>query len=149
MSALGRIRMRSRKVVRLVAVAAGAPARAGGPRTNPSTPPRVPARLGEEVALAPGQTAEVEGERLAVVFLRVAEDSRCPRDVQCVRAGEARVELELRVDDRVEGVLLATPVEPRSAALGPYRVHLVRLDPLPTRAGPPERYTATLRIEKP
>ncbi|HEX8693080.1 MAG TPA: hypothetical protein VF746_11710 [Longimicrobium sp.] len=135
--------------LRSLAAAALALALAACPRPYPSTQPRVPARLGEEVALAPGQTAGVEGERLAVSFLRVAEDSRCPQGVQCVRAGEAKVELELRVDDRVEGVVLATPVEPRSAALGPYRVHLVRLDPLPTREGPPERYTATLRIEKP
>jgi len=140
------IRMRGRSPL---AAAALALALAGCPRPFPSTPPGVPARLGEEVALAPGQTAEVEGERLAVAFLRVAEDSRCPRDVQCVRAGEAKVELELRVDDRVEGVVLATPIEPRSAALGPYRVHLLRLEPLPTRVGPPERYTATLRVEKP
>ena len=122
------------------------PAREGG--TSPVPPARM-AVLGEEVALMPGQMTNVRGERLMIAFLRVAEDSRCPQGVQCVRAGEAKVELMLTLQDRVENGILSTAAEPRSVALGPYVVHLVRLDPLPTTAGPPSRYTATLRVEKP
>jgi hypothetical protein len=130
------------------------PAREGAdvPPSPDSSQPLPPARmavLGQEVALMPGQTTTVQGERLSIAFLRVAEDSRCPRGVQCVRAGEAKVELMLTLQDRVENGILSTAAEPRSVALGPYVVHLVRLDPLPTTAGPPSRYTATLRVEKP
>ncbi|HYJ80059.1 MAG TPA: hypothetical protein VEW03_10680 [Longimicrobiaceae bacterium] len=114
-----------------------------------ATPPSVHAAAGQEFALAPGQTAAIEGEPLSVAFLRVAEDSRCPRDVVCIRAGEAEVELELRIaPDRVENAVLNTTEEPRSTSFGPYTVHLVRLDPVPAQSGPPPRYVATLRVDK-
>jgi hypothetical protein len=119
------------------------------PDSSQPLPPAPMAVLGQEVALMPGQTTTVQGEPLSIAFLRVAEDSRCPRGAQCVRAGEAKVELMLTLQDRVENGILSTAAEPRSVSLGPYVVHLVRLDPLPTTAGPPSRYTATLRVEKP
>ena len=117
--------------------------------SSPIPPPARMAVLGREVALVPGQMTNVQGEPLAIAFLRVVEDSRCPQGVQCVRAGEAKVEVMLTLQDRVENGILSTAAEPRSASLGPYVVHLVRLDPLPTTVGPPSRYTATLRVEKP
>ncbi len=128
------------------------PARDGAavpPSPAQPLPPSQMAVVGQEVALMPGQMTTVRGEPLTIAFRRVVEDSRCPRGVQCVRAGEAKVELMLTLQDRVENGILNTADEPRSVALGPYVVHLVRLDPLPTTAGPPSRYTATLRVEKP
>lgn len=127
----------------------GAPAVPPSPEAAQPLPPSRMAILGQEVALMPGQMTTVRGEPLAISFLRVPEDSRCPQGVQCVRAGEAKVELMLTIQDRVENGILSTAAEPRSVALGPYVVHLVRLDPLPTTSGPPSRYTATLRVEKP
>ena len=44
-----------------------------------------------------GQTAAVSGTGVRVTFLRVEQDSRCPVDVTCIRAGDATVVL------RVEG----------------------------------------------
>jgi hypothetical protein len=119
------------------------------PDSSQPLPSARPAVLGQEVALMPAQATRLQGEPLEVSFLRVVEDSRCPRGAQCVRAGEAKVELMLTVQDRVENGILSTAAEPRSVSLGPYVVHLVRLDPLPTTEGPPSRYTATLRVEKP
>lgn len=119
------------------------------PRPLANTPPTVPARLGEEVSLAPGQTATLEGEPLTIAFLRVAEDSRCPRDVQCIRAGEAKVELEMRIaPDQVENAILQAVEEPHSTRFGPYEVRLIRLEPLPTASGPPARYVATLGVDR-
>lgn len=53
------------------------------------------ADLGEPVRLHVGETAEVA--ELKVTFSGVDGDNRCPRDVQCIVAGRARVVLE--VDD--------------------------------------------------
>ncbi len=44
--------------------------------------------LGQEVSLHIGQTAQIENERLAIRFNGITGDSRCPRGVLCIRAGE-------------------------------------------------------------
>lgn len=137
--------------LRSVAVMAIAVATSAAGCVRPASGPAVQASLGQEVTLAPRQSVTVEGTNLAVEFLRVTEDSRCPRGTRCVRAGEAKVELLLTMQDRVENAILTTDGEPRSATFGPYTVHLVGLAPVPTTAGAPkaEEYRATLRIEKP
>jgi len=48
----------------------------------------VKADLGQEVSLHIGQTAQIENESLAIRFNGIAGDSRCPRGVLCIRAGE-------------------------------------------------------------
>ena len=51
--------------------------------------------LGQEFTLPVGQSATVSGEDLAVKFEAVTTDSRCPRGVYCIWAGEARCELKV------------------------------------------------------
>src|SRR5687768_10462952 len=50
----------------------------------------------QQVEIPLGQTRTFDEERLAIGFGRVLEDSRCPRDVQCVTAGNAVVGLILQ-----------------------------------------------------
>jgi hypothetical protein len=57
---------------------------------------------GAVASLPLGGTVRVEGTDLHVTFERVAQDSRCPRNVTCVWAGEATVELRLRDADGSE-----------------------------------------------
>lgn len=51
-----------------------------------------------------GEAARIDGH--TVTFAAVTEDSRCPEDVDCIRAGEARIQVE--VDG--EAVVLTIPV---------------------------------------
>ncbi len=53
------------------------------------------AGLGEEVTLSPGQTVTIAAEDLHIKFVGVIGDSRCPRGVQCVWAGEVVCEVEI------------------------------------------------------
>jgi hypothetical protein len=103
--------------------------------------------VGEEFQLAPAQTIAVGRDGLTVRFIGVTEDSRCPANVQCIRAGEARVQLELRFPgNEPDEVILATEgAQPRHASLGPYDVQLVRLDPTPRTDVPHPHYLATLK----
>jgi hypothetical protein len=48
------------------------------------------------VQIQPGREALVDGTEGRIRFVRVIEDSRCPRGVTCAWAGRARVELALR-----------------------------------------------------
>lgn len=80
------------------------------------------------------------GARL--VFQEVIEDSRCPVDVNCIQAGEARVRLALHDADnqhfnfearvpglRPHGVIPDEAHQPNASA---YVFHFLRLDPYPT-----------------
>jgi hypothetical protein len=112
--------------------------------------PALHAPVGQEFNLAQGQTATVDGEPLVVRFTGVLEDSRCPAGRQCIRAGEARIQVELRVPGQpAEEVSLATaPAQPRYASYEAFDVHLVALDPLPRPDVSRPHYVATLRVTK-
>ena len=86
------------------AVASGqveTPANQPGP-PGPSAPSTVGAGLGEDVTLIPGQEVKIATKDLAVRFTRLAADSRCRPDVQCIWAGDATVELLLSEPGRGE-----------------------------------------------
>jgi len=46
--------------------------------------------IGREFTLAVGKTAVISGESLSLKFVEVTADSRCPKGVKCVWAGEAK-----------------------------------------------------------
>jgi len=110
----------------------------------------VHARLDKPFRLAQGGMASIAGERLAVGFAGVESDSRCPVGVQCIRAGEARVRLDLRLPgSAAQMVVLATEgAQPRSASYGTYDVQLVTLDPERRTDVPHPPYVATLRVTR-
>lgn len=101
-------------------------------------------KVGSKALLSPGVSVE---------FLEVMSDSRCPRSVQCIQAGEAiaRVELSVSGQNRVlELGTNATVDKPAIAnALG-YRVELQDLLPYPAVPGKPDpfRYSVKLKVSK-
>lgn len=103
---------------------------------------------GTEFQLAPGETAAVRETPLTITFRSVAEDSRCPIDVVCIRAGNARVRLEVRENGTAHEVALNTGEEPRSAVFANLTVHLTSLLPAPRAAAPtaPGAYRAGFRV---
>jgi len=104
--------------------------------------------LGAEVTLAPGATASVNTAKFKVRFVAVTEDSRCPRDVTCIWAGEVKLQFEVQ-----ESAKDASPVvilEGGNSVVGTYRVTLVRVEPAPrsTARIAPQDYRATIVVEK-
>jgi hypothetical protein len=102
--------------------------------------------LATEFTLAPGQTAKARGADLEVGFVEVTEDSRCPRDVTCVWAGEVKIRVSVR-----SGSAEATRhevLESESVVAGGYRVAVVRVEParVSTRPIAAGDYRATLRV---
>jgi len=51
--------------------------------------------LGLEFTLSVGQNAAVKGENLTIKFIEVTSDSRCPRNVTCIWAGEVSCLIEV------------------------------------------------------
>jgi hypothetical protein len=95
-----------------------------------------------------GETRLLDEERLAISFVRVMEDSRCPAGVQCVTAGNAIVGLILHErGEATRPVTLNTHTQPRTVSHEGYVVSVVDLVPLPTAGGPePDNYVIRLHV---
>jgi hypothetical protein len=104
------------------------------------------ARLGEEFDLRVNETAYIADTRLSVQVVAVPEDSRCPTDVVCVWAGNARVSLALREGANTEGGDVNSTLEPRILTRLGYGVELVDVRPAPIsgQAIPREGYVIRL-----
>ncbi len=108
--------------------------------------------LGEGLALQPGETARFEQESLAVTFEGVSRDNRCPRDVQCIVAGEAVVELTVETSGSAPGKLTLKVPGGGSAAgsFEGYTITVTAVDPqtLSRRRIAPEDYVARIVVER-
>jgi hypothetical protein len=106
--------------------------------------------LGREFTLRVGETAMVDDTSLRISVDKVADDSRCPVDVQCVWEGDATVSVAI-VDTAARSYALHTSGRfEREVTHGAYHVALVRLDPVPRSTAPvtPSDYRATLLVRK-
>ena len=103
-----------------------------------------------EIVLRYGEERQVPGTVLRVTFGDVLEDSRCPRDVTCVWAGNARVLVGLAAGSGPTHALeLNTTVDPHSQDRLGVRVTLLEVTPEPTAGGsiPLSEYQVKLGIE--
>jgi hypothetical protein len=94
------------------------------------------ARLGEPFDLRVDETAYIADTRLSIRFDAVAEDSRCPRDVMCPWAGNARVSLALREGPNADAADVNSTLEPRAVTRWGYTVELVDVRPVPLAGQP-------------
>mgnify|MGYP005836882441 CR=1 FL=1 len=109
----------------------------------------IEAVLGQPFTLRAGQTARVE--ELQVSFTRVLEDSRCPADLVCVWAGNAKVEIELTFSGAGRStVTLNSTLDPLEISFAGYIVRYVDLEPYPrsTRSIDPQAYRLTLIVSR-
>jgi hypothetical protein len=108
-------------------------------------------RVDEDVVLIPGRVVRVEESQVRLSFERVVSDSRCPRDVTCVWAGNAAARIRAWSDsDTARTIDLNSTLEPKSARLDGYSVRLVAVapDPVSTTRIEPTAYRLTIRIER-
>jgi hypothetical protein len=105
--------------------------------------------LDEEFTIKVGQQVEVKDASLRITFMAVGEDSRCPVDVNCVWAGNARLNLEVKRSKRkFVSAPINTTLEPREIVFKEYKVKLIGVKP-PRKAGSPIEpadYEATLVV---
>ncbi len=87
----------------------------------------------ETVKLKVNQSKSVDGGRLTLTMTKFI-DSRCPRNVTCVTAGSAVVDLTLAEQGRASAnvqVTLGGTGTSNTAAYGQYTVEITDLQPLP------------------
>lgn len=106
---------------------------------------------GASFTLAPGQTAEVRGTDIRITFKQVREDSRCPVDVTCVWAGDAKIELTISRNGAAEETRILSITPPKHEALvGNLRIRFVSLAPVPRQADAnvPRKYLAEFVVDQ-
>jgi hypothetical protein len=112
-----------------------------------------PTRVGEEFSVKVGQQAKLDGADLALKFVGVTQDSRCPSNVNCVWAGNAEVSLEV-VHGKCTSLLTLNTHTKSPASdeekVGGFRIKLVKLAPYPhtERKISPSDYIATFLVSK-
>jgi hypothetical protein len=112
----------------------------------------VVAEPGQTFSLPLGETAALKGSDVRLTFKDVRTDSRCPVDVQCVWAGEAKIGVIITGNGTTEEtkVLSLTPADSEARA-GNLRIRFVGLTPVPRQAdaGTPRAYVAQLVVDQP
>jgi hypothetical protein len=97
-----------------------------------------------------GEEAVVNPEGLTVRFDSVLEDSRCPKGVDCIWAGRARVGIMLKQGENASGPIELSTDNTRKPVFLGYRITLIRLTPYPTADSPIDKrdYVVTLEVSK-
>jgi len=105
---------------------------------------------GASFTLAPGETATVRGTDARLTFKRVTEDSRCPVDVTCVWAGDARIEVTISRNGAADDTRILSITPPKhEAVVGNLRIRFVSLAPTPRQADAnvPRKYRAEFVVD--
>ncbi len=132
----------------------GISAPAPSPLASPLEPPALPST---QLVLGVGEQGQLPGSDLQITFQSVLEDSRCPADVDCAWAGQARIQLlleqaaaepivlELALMTDTEGRVERQPMDDTGqllARVGAVAVTIVSLTPYPSQLGATEAETA-------
>jgi hypothetical protein len=110
-----------------------------------------PVQLDERFALRAGESAAVESEKLEVRFDEVVSDSRCPKGVQCIVAGDATVRITVQKSSaRSSHELHTSERAGQEASVDGLTIRLLGLDPYPVEGKVIDRrdYVATLEITR-
>jgi len=82
--------------------------------------------LGQSFTMQPGERVTLPGTA-TLRYVELVNDSRCPPDVQCIRAGDATLAFEFtRAGDVATKFTLNTDT-PTSAPIGDWQLHLLAL----------------------
>jgi hypothetical protein len=109
------------------------------------------AEPGTEFALPVGKTATLNGTGTRITFSQVTNDSRCPVDVQCVWAGDAKIELTIsRGGSPDEAKVLSITPPNNETTSGDLRIRFTGLAPVPRQAdsGKDRAYVAQLVVTR-
>ncbi len=108
------------------------------------------AQLDTPFTLFVRQTAQIDD--LQIRFIGVPEDSRCPADVECVWAGNAKIVLGVSLKESTDETTLTlnSTLDPHEALYAGYRIRFVSLKPTPLsgRTINPAEYRVTLIVSR-
>lgn len=77
-----------------------------------------------------GKQKKFSASKLTVKFLSIVEDSRCPQNVQCIQAGNARIKVEISNGTTKEVFEMNTTIGPKGASFSGFAIYLDELAPM-------------------
>ncbi len=103
--------------------------------------------LGEEFTIRIGEQVAVIDTKLKITFIAVPEDSRCPEDVVCGWAGNAKLKFKLKAKEKTKLAFNTISVARESEFHG-YKIRFIGLTPNRKYGHPipPEAYEARLIV---
>lgn len=104
--------------------------------------------VNQEFKLGFHETASLRSTHVTIQFSSLIQDSRCPKEVQCITAGKASIELEWNAKGDRTKIELSTDSGANEATYGKFKIKLIEITPYPTagqKTDPPQ-YTAILMI---
>lgn len=107
-----------------------------------------PTTTGQSVTLGVNKSKKMFDRQVTVKLLAVVEDSRCPKDVDCIQAGNAKVRVSVRKGTDSSKIVDLDLNGQTSATFGNYKITFSALTPYPATAAPIKRnkYLATLTV---
>ena len=113
--------------------------------------PTVPAEPGVTFSLPIGKTAAINGSGTRLTFKVVREDSRCPTDVTCIWAGDAKIDVTISRNGSSDDTRVLSLTPPNNEATsGDLQIRFVGLTPVPRQAdgNAPRAYVAQLVVNR-
>ncbi len=105
----------------------------------------------ETVAVKVGQQKTASKSKLKIKFVSVVEDSRCPENVQCVWAGNAKIKVTVKSARGSETFEMNTGMGPQGNQCDGWAINLESLTPTPRAGSKPtatKAYLATFTITR-
>lgn len=102
----------------------------------------------KSVAVKVNHEKSIARTGMRVKFVEMVEDSRCPKDVECIWAGNAKIKVRVSKNGRSKIIELNTGIENKDAQFAGYEFKLTGLTPEPrsniriNRSG----YVATIEV---
>ena len=109
------------------------------------------AQAQSQMQLRVGQQKSISNGKVRIKFISVTEDSRCPTNVDCVWAGNAKVKIQVWVRGGETKIFeLNTNTREKAGQADAYRVELVSLAPVrrSTRKIRQNDYRATFSVTR-
>lgn len=98
---------------------------------------------GERLSICEGQQKVSDAGKMTIKFVSVMEDSRCPVGVNCVWAGNAKVQVTISKGESPEKTYeLNSTLKPQSITAFGYEIKLADLSPKPGEKGKEASKTA-------
>ena len=93
--------------------------------------PSLAKRQGESVKVQINTEKRASQNKLNIRFVELVEDSRCPRDVNCVWAGNAKIKIRVSKNGRSHDLTMDTNGKAQTAVAEGYQLKFVGLTPEP------------------
>jgi len=111
----------------------------------------IAAQTNQQLKLRVNNQKTAANGKLTIKFVSLAEDSRCPEGVNCIHAGNAKIQIKVtKRGGAAKTFELNTNFEPNGILFEGYEIKLTNLEPVPKENIRINRngYTATLIVSK-